>query len=142
MADPLWIHTCVALAREFHQVDAAARGVHLFVPEDVGGADGQAETAVDAVFDDLLGRRMVRVESGGQRIRVGKSGHERALLAVTREHNRRAVLLANSDCGEKKGEKKEREKITQRRRGHRAAQSRNKIIWEAAEPFGGGLRCL
>jgi hypothetical protein len=56
------------------------------------------------------------------------------------------VLLANSDCGEKEGEKKDREekerqKITQRPREHRAAQRRSKIIW-AAERFGGGLRCL
>ena len=38
----------------------------------------------------------------------GTSSHERALLAFTREHNRMAVLLANSDCGKKEGVKKGR----------------------------------
>ena len=36
-----------------HQVDAAARRVHLLVPERVGRARGQAEAAVDAVGDQL-----------------------------------------------------------------------------------------
>ena len=95
MADPLRIHRRVAFAGEFHQVDAPARRVHLFVPENVSRADGQAESAVDARLDDLLGGRMVRVERTGQCICVRKSSHKRALLAATREHNRMAVLLAN-----------------------------------------------
>ena len=62
MADPLRVHGRVALAGEFHQVDAAARRIHFFVPEDVRGTDRQAEAAMDTVFDDLLGRWMVGVE--------------------------------------------------------------------------------
>ena len=108
MTDPLRIHRRIAFAGEFHEIDAAARRIHFFVPEDVGGTNRQAEAAVDAVFDNLLGWRMVRVEGAWQWICVGKSGHGRALLAVTREHNRMAVLLANRDCEEKDREKKER----------------------------------
>src|SRR5271163_608168 len=152
MADPLRVHRRVALTGEFHEVDAAARGIHLFVPEDIGGTDRQAETAVDTVFDDLFGRRVVRVKGAWQWISFGNGGHERALLGVTREHNRRAVLLANGDRGEKEGERKDREKrerekkerqrITQRRREHRAAQRRNRFIWAAAKRFGEVPRCL
>ena len=36
-----------------HQVDAAARRVHLLAPQHVGGAGGQAEAAVHAVVDQL-----------------------------------------------------------------------------------------
>src|SRR5579859_8142579 len=62
MADPLGIHGGVAFASNFHEIDAAARRVHLFVPEDIGGADGEAKTAVDAFVDDFGGRRVVSVE--------------------------------------------------------------------------------
>jgi hypothetical protein len=115
VADPLWIHTRVALAGEFHQVDAAARRIHFFVPEDVRGTDRQAKAAMDTVFDDLFGRRVVRVEGAWQWISFGNGGHGRALLAVTREHNRTTVLLANSGRGEKEREKKDTQKITQKR---------------------------
>ena len=47
-----------------HHVDAAARGVHLFAPQDVGGASGKAKAAVDAGIDDLLLWRVVTVEGG------------------------------------------------------------------------------
>ena len=53
MADPLRVHGRATFAGEFHEIDAAAGRVHLFVPEDVSGADGQAETAVDALIDDF-----------------------------------------------------------------------------------------
>ena len=53
-----------------HHVDAAAGGVHLFAPEDVGGAGGEAEAAVDAVGEELFFGRVVRVEGAGFR-RVG-----------------------------------------------------------------------
>lgn len=96
MADPLRIYGRAAFTGEFHQVDAAARGIHFFVPEDVSGADGKAKAAVDASLDDWLGGRVVRVECARQWICVGKSSHERSLLAATREHNRMAVLLANA----------------------------------------------
>jgi hypothetical protein len=99
MADPLRIYRGVAFAGKFHQVDAAARRVHLFVPEHVSGADGQAEAAVHAILDNLFRRRMMRVERAGQRICVRKSSHEIARLAATREHNRTAMPLANLDRG-------------------------------------------
>lgn len=66
VADPLRVDGCVAFAGEFHEVDAAARGIHLFVPENVRRADRQAKAAVDAIFDDLFGRRMMRVERAGR----------------------------------------------------------------------------
>ena len=47
-----------------HHVDAAARGVHLFAPQDVGGTRGEAKAAVDAGIDDLLLWRVVAVEGG------------------------------------------------------------------------------
>src|SRR5690606_24621021 len=45
-----------------HQVDAAARGVHLLAPQLVGGAGGQAEPAVHAVVDEVQLRGVVGVE--------------------------------------------------------------------------------
>ena len=95
MTYPLRVDTRVAFAGELHQVNSATRRVHLFVPENVSRANGQAESAVDAGFDDLFGGWMVRIEGAGQCICVRKSSHKRALLAATREHNRMAVLLAN-----------------------------------------------
>ena len=55
----------LALAGLAHHVDAAAGGVHLFAPEDVGGAGGEAEAAVDAVFEELALGRIVGVEVRG-----------------------------------------------------------------------------
>ena len=55
----------VALRRVLHHVDAAARRVHLFAPEHVGGACGQAEAAVDAVGEECFVGRVMRVEAGG-----------------------------------------------------------------------------
>src|SRR5580704_5932129 len=71
MADPFGIHFRSAVAREFHEVDAAAWGIHLLAPQNVGGANRQAKAAVHALFDDLVRRRVVRVE-GGCLVRVGR----------------------------------------------------------------------
>src|SRR5262249_37782542 len=58
-------HPHLSFRGELHQVDAAARRVHLFAPERVGGACGQAEAAVHAVSDELLRGRVVLVEDAG-----------------------------------------------------------------------------
>src|SRR5215218_10399807 len=63
VADHLVVHG-LALAPDLHQVDAAPGRVHLLAPEHVGRAGGQAEAAVDAVVDQLLGGRVVVVEGG------------------------------------------------------------------------------
>lgn len=52
--------------RHFHEIDAAARGIHLFAPKDVGGADGKAEPAVDAFVDQFLRGRLVGIEGAGE----------------------------------------------------------------------------
>jgi len=51
----------------FDEMNAAAGGIHFFVPEDVGGAGGEAEAAVDAFLEDLGGGRMVGIEGGDLR---------------------------------------------------------------------------
>ena len=63
VADHLVVHG-LALAADLHQVDPAARRVHLLAPEHVGRAGGQAEAAVDAVVDQLLLGRVMVVEGG------------------------------------------------------------------------------
>jgi len=55
----------VALGGGLHHVDAAAGRVHLLAPEDVGGAGGEAEAAVDAVGNECEIGSVVRVETGG-----------------------------------------------------------------------------
>ena len=65
VADPLRGQLRGAFAGEFDEVNAAARRVHFLTPENVSGAGGQTETAVHALVDDLVRRRMVRVESAG-----------------------------------------------------------------------------
>jgi hypothetical protein len=55
-------------------MDAAARGVHFFAPEDVGGTSGEAEAAVDAFFDEVEGWGLLGIE-GGREMWVGV-GHE------------------------------------------------------------------
>ena len=58
-----------------HHVDAAAGRVHLLVPEDVGRAGGEAEAAVDAVGEELLFGRVMRVEGAGFRgLDLGQHG--------------------------------------------------------------------
>ena len=69
MADPLRVHFGLAVSREFHQIDAATRRVHFLVPENVGWADRETESAVDALIDDFSRWRVMGVEgaSEGQR---------------------------------------------------------------------------
>ena len=55
----------VALGGGLHHVDAAAGRVHLLAPEDVGGAGGKTKAAVDAVGEEGLRGRVVRVEGTG-----------------------------------------------------------------------------
>ena len=72
MADPLRVHVGLTVGREFHQIDAAARRVHLFVPEDIGRANGKTETAVNALIDDFSRWRVMGVKgAGGGRNRFG-----------------------------------------------------------------------
>src|SRR6185437_1127842 len=76
MANPLRVHGGGAFAGDFHQVDAAARRVHLFVPEDVGGADGETKAAVNALVDDFGRRRVVRVERAWGKRCDRRIGHQ------------------------------------------------------------------
>ena len=66
VADPIRIHIRGAFAGEFHQVDAAARGIHFLTPQNVSGARGQTKPAMDALFDDFVGRWMVCVKGAGE----------------------------------------------------------------------------
>ncbi len=54
-----------AFGAQLHQVDAPAGRIHLFAPQRVGGAGGQAEAAVDALVVQFRCRRIVIVENGG-----------------------------------------------------------------------------
>src|SRR5579859_3376879 len=76
MADPLRIHGGVAFAGDFHEIDAAARGVHFFVPENVGGADRETKTAVDALIDDFVRGWVVRVEGAWEERSDRRVGHQ------------------------------------------------------------------
>src|SRR5690348_16831350 len=60
---PLRSHLRLALRSKFHQQDAPARRVHLFVPQDICWTSGQAKAAVHALVDDVLRRWMMVVES-------------------------------------------------------------------------------
>ena len=51
----------VAFGDHLHQVDPAARRIHLLIPQHVCGAHGQAEAAVHAFVDQLARWRVVRV---------------------------------------------------------------------------------
>jgi hypothetical protein len=64
--DPFFRHLRLAFEGHFHEIDAAAGGIHLFPPENVGGTGGKAEAAVDAFFDEFLCRRLVGVEGAGE----------------------------------------------------------------------------
>src|SRR6202011_2676295 len=72
MADPIRSQFRSAFAGELHQVDAAARRIHLLAPQDIRRADRQAETAVNALFDNFIRRRMVRVEGTAANSRRGR----------------------------------------------------------------------
>src|SRR6516225_5018217 len=65
MDDPFFVQACRALARHFHEVNPAARRIHLLTPEHIRRAHRQTEPAVDALVDDFTGGRMVLVESAG-----------------------------------------------------------------------------
>ena len=67
----------LALLGEVHQVDPAARGVHLLAPQLVGGAGRQAEAAVHAVVEQLARRRAVLVEGARAGLRDGWSRRSR-----------------------------------------------------------------
>ena len=137
MADPLWIHTRVAFAGEFHQVDAAARGIHFFVPENVGGTDRQAETAVDAVLDDLFGRRMVRVEGAWQRIGFGKVVmKERCSLPLVNITEWRCCWqTAIAGRKRKKRKRKDNSENTESRRGGKSFGRRRSGLAEIFDVF-------
>lgn len=66
VADPGFVYFGQAFMGGFHEMDAAARGVHFFAPQDVGGTSGKAEATVDAFFDDVEGWGLVGVEGGGE----------------------------------------------------------------------------
>src|SRR5205814_3878216 len=63
----------------------SARRIHFLAPQHIGGTHGQTKSAMDALFNDLVRRRMVRVENGCV-VRVGchfihrKSGSAAAAL--------------------------------------------------------------
>ena len=59
------IKRTLALCRFLDHVNAAARRIHLFVPQHIRGACGQAKSAVHAIVDVLLLRRMMRVKTRG-----------------------------------------------------------------------------
>ena len=69
MADPCFVDRRVAFGGHLHQVDAAARRIHLLVPQHVGGAHGQTEAAVHAFVDQLAptagGARRSRSQPAG-----------------------------------------------------------------------------
>ena len=83
--DDLRVHTDLAALREVHEQDAAARGIHLLAPEQIGRTRGKAETAVHAVADQRRVRAVVVVERDGRRAvarvtgRRVRSGAERPL---------------------------------------------------------------
>jgi hypothetical protein len=75
MTDKCLVNFRFAFLSHFHQVNAAPRGIGFFTPQDVGGAGGQAEAAVNAFVDEFERGRLMRVESAGFRSCV-VVGHE------------------------------------------------------------------
>jgi len=71
VADQCLCHRRLAFVAHLHQVDAAARRIHLFVPEQVSGARRQAETAMHAFVDERGGGRIVLVEGAGAAVIAG-----------------------------------------------------------------------
>ncbi len=51
-----------------HQVDAAARRVHLLPPQDIRGTRRKTEATMHAIIDEILRRRMMAVEGRGDDI--------------------------------------------------------------------------
>lgn len=62
VADPLRVDGRRAFAGDFHQIDAAARRIHFFVPQNVCRAHGQTKAAVDALIYDFCRGRMMGVK--------------------------------------------------------------------------------
>src|ERR1700674_341944 len=62
VAHPRRIHLRGTLARHLHQINPPARRIHFLPPQHIGGTHWQTKSAVHALFDDLVRRRMVRVE--------------------------------------------------------------------------------
>lgn len=75
MADEFFVERGGAGERHFHEIDAAARGIHFFAPKDVGGADGEAEAAVDAFVDQFLRGRLMGIEGAGENGNFVFGGH-------------------------------------------------------------------
>ena len=59
-----WIERGVSFGGFLHHVDAAARRIHLFSPQNIRGTCGQAEAAVHAIGQQFLVRRVMRIETG------------------------------------------------------------------------------
>src|SRR5882724_2684102 len=76
MADPLRIHVGLPVGSEFHQVDAATRGIHFFIPQDIGWTDGKAESAVYALVDEFLRRWVMGIEGCGSGGCLRRIGHQ------------------------------------------------------------------
>src|SRR5260370_8348780 len=76
VAHPSRVQFRGALARHLHQVDAAARRIHFLPPQHVGGANGQTKSAVHALFDHLVRRRMMRVERARAFLFCGQFLHQ------------------------------------------------------------------
>jgi len=83
--DHLWRRICVGLQHFLDQIDAPARAIQLVAEQDIGGAGGGAEAAVDAFADHRLGDGGVRISQlvGGEaglhvsRLRgAGKGGRD------------------------------------------------------------------
>jgi hypothetical protein len=75
MADEFFVERGGTVEGHFHEIDAAARGIHFFAPEDVGGTDGEAEAAVDALVDQFQRGRLVEIEGAVENGNFVFGGH-------------------------------------------------------------------
>src|SRR5262249_43223959 len=73
VADDRRVEARLRVGELLHEVDPAARRVHLLAPRDVGRAGRQAEAAVDAGLDELAVGQ-VRLRASGYGLRVSGSG--------------------------------------------------------------------
>lgn len=64
MLDPSGGDLRGAFGGGFDEMNAAAGGIHFFMPENVGGAGREAEAAVDAFVENFGRGRMVGIEGG------------------------------------------------------------------------------
>ena len=81
-------HLRAPFEARLHQIDAAARRVHLLAPQHVGRAGRQAEAAVHALVDQRRIGRMDRVERDGRA--DPRSGGEAVTAVLVRHSARRA----------------------------------------------------